>query len=159
MCIRDSRADFPYLDSKNVGKEVIYLDTAATSQKPKQVIEAVDRYYKYQNANPHRGAHYLSYVATEAYENSRDYIKEYIGAAHREEVIFTRNATEALNLIAYSYALDNLKAGDEILITILEHHANLVPWQILAKKTGAKLVYAYLNDDYSLDYDLSLIHI
>ncbi|MDU5534565.1 MAG: SufS family cysteine desulfurase [Anaerococcus sp.] len=153
MDIEKIRADFPYLDSKNVGKEVIYLDTAATSQKPKQVIEAVDRYYKYQNANPHRGAHYLSYVATEAYENSRDYIKEYIGAAHREEVIFTRNATEALNLIAYSYALDNLKAGDEILITILEHHANLVPWQILAKKTGAKLVYAYLNDDYSLDYD------
>lgn len=153
MDIQKIRADFPYLDSKSLGKEIIYLDTAATSQKPIQVLEAVDKYYKYQNANPHRGAHYLSYVATEAYENSRDYIKEYIGAAHREEVIFTRNATEALNLIAYSYALDNLKAGDEILITILEHHANIVPWQMVAKKTGAKLVYAYLNDDYSLDYD------
>ena len=152
MDIQKIRADFPYLDSKSLGKEVIYLDTAATSQKPKQVLEAVDKYYKYQNANPHRGAHYLSYLATEAYENSRDYIKEYIGAAHREEVIFTRNATEALNLIAYSYALDNLKAGDEILITILEHHANIVPWQQVAKKTGAKLVYAYLNDDHSLDY-------
>lgn len=153
MDIQKIRADFPYLDSKSLGKEVIYLDTAATSQKPKQVLEAVDKYYKYQNANPHRGAHYLSYLATEAYENSRDYIKEYIGAAHREEVIFTRNATEALNLIAYSYALDNLKAGDEILITILEHHANIVPWQMVARKTGAKLVYAYLNDDHSLDYD------
>lgn len=153
MDINKIRADFPYLDSKSLGKEVIYLDTAATSQKPIQVLDAVDEYYKYQNANPHRGAHYLSYVATEAYENSRDYVKEYIGAANREEVIFTRNATEAMNLIAYSYAMDNLKEGDEILITILEHHANIVPWQQVAKKTGAKLVYAYLNDDYSLDYD------
>ncbi|WP_297281608.1 aminotransferase class V-fold PLP-dependent enzyme, partial [uncultured Anaerococcus sp.] len=153
MDIEKIRADFPYLDSKNVGKEVIYLDTAATSQKPVQVIEAVDKYYKYKNANPHRGAHFLSYEATQAYENSRDEIKEYIGAKHREEVIFTRNATEALNLIAYSYALDNLHEGDEILITILEHHANLVPWQQVCKKTGAKLVYAYLKDDYSLDYE------
>ncbi|WP_282929190.1 cysteine desulfurase [Anaerococcus sp. Marseille-Q7828] len=153
MDIEKIRADFPYLDSKNVGKEVIYLDTAATSQKPKEVIDAVDNYYKYQNANPHRGAHYLSYVATTAYEESRDYIQKYIGAKHREEVIFTRNATEALNLVAYSYAMANLKKDDEILITILEHHANLVPWQIVARKTGAKLVYAYLNDDHSLDYD------
>lgn len=153
MDIEKIRADFPYLDSKNVGKDVIYLDTAATSQKPIQVLDAVDKYYKYKNANPHRGAHYLSYVATEAYENSRDYVREYIGAAHREEVIFTRNATEAMNLIAYSYALDKLEEGDEILITILEHHANIVPWQQVAKKTGAKLVYAYLNDDYSLDYE------
>lgn len=153
MDIEKIRADFPYLDSKKVGKNVIYLDTAATSQKPKEVIDAVDNYYKYQNANPHRGAHYLSFVATTAYENSRDKIKEFIGAKNREEVIFTRNATEALNLIAYSYALENLKANDEILITILEHHANLVPWQIVAKKTGAKLVYAYLNEDYSLNYE------
>ena len=153
MDIEKIRADFPYLDSKNVGKEVIYLDTAATSQKPKEVIDAVDNYYKYQNANPHRGAHYLSYVATTAYEESRDYIQKYIGAKHREEVIFTRNATEALNLVVYSYAMANLKKDDEILITILEHHANLVPWQIVARKTGAKLVYAYLNDNHSLDYE------
>lgn len=153
MEIEKIRADFPYLDSQKVGKEVIYLDTGATSQKPNQVIEAVDNYYKYQNANPHRGAHYLSYVATEAYEGARDRIASYIGAKNREEVIFTRNATEALNLIAYSYAMNNLSAGDEILITILEHHANLVPWQMVAKHTGAKLVYAYLKDDYSLDYD------
>ena len=153
MDINKIRADFPYLDSENVGKEVIYLDTAATSQKPIQVIEAVEKYYKYKNANPHRGAHFLSYEATQAYENSRDYIQKYLGAEHREEVIFTRNATEALNLISYSYALENIKEGDEILITILEHHANVVPWQQVAKKTGAKLVYAYLNDDHSLDYD------
>lgn len=153
MDIQKIRNDFPYLDKDHLGRDVIYLDTAATSQKPIQVLEAVDNYYKYQNANPHRGAHYLSMVATNAYEDSRDYVKEYIGAAHREEVIFTRNATEALNIIAYSYAMKNLKEGDEILITILEHHANLVPWQRIRDLTGAKLVYAYLNDDYSLDYD------
>lgn len=153
MDIQKIRNDFPYLDKDHLGRDVIYLDTAATSQKPIQVLEAVDNYYKYQNANPHRGAHYLSMVATNAYEDSRDYVKEYIGAAHREEIIFTRNATEALNIIAYSYAMKNLKEGDEILITILEHHANLVPWQRIRDLTGAKLVYAYLNDDYSLDYD------
>ena len=153
MDIEKIRSDFPYLDSKNLGRDIIYLDTAATSQKPIQVIEAVEKYYKYQNANPHRGAHYLSHVATTAYEDSRDFIQTYIGAKSREEIIFTRNATEALNLVAYSYAMNNISKGDEILITILEHHANLVPWQIIAKKTGAKLVYAYLNDDYSLDYE------
>ena len=153
MDIQKIRNDFPYLDKEKLGREIIYLDTGATSQKPIQVLEAVDNYYKYQNSNPHRGAHYLSHVATEAYENSRDVVRDFIGAGHREEIIFTRNATEALNLIAYSYALDNISEGDEILITILEHHANLVPWQMIAKKTGAKLVYAYLNDDYSLDYD------
>lgn len=153
MDIQKIRTDFAYLDKEKVGKEVIYLDTGATSQKPIQVIEAVDNYYKYQNANPHRGAHHLSYVATQAYEGARDRIAAYIGAKHREEVIFTRNATEAINILAYSYAMENLSENDEILITILEHHANLVPWQMVAKHTGAKLVYAYLNEDASLDYD------
>lgn len=147
------RNDFSYLDAKKVGKDVIYLDTAATSQKPNRVIEAVDSYYKYKNANPHRGAHYLSWVATEAYENGRDVIKKFINAGSRNEIVYTKTTTEALNLLAYSYGLDNLKAGDEILITILEHHANLVPWQMVAKATGAKLVYAYLKEDASLDYD------
>ena len=146
------RKDFPYLDGAKVGKDVIYLDTAATSQKPKQVIEAVDSYYKYKNANPHRGAHYLSWVATEAYENGREVVREFINAKSRNEIVYTKTTTEAMNLLAYSYGLDNLKAGDEILITILEHHANLVPWQMVAKTTGAKLVFAYLNDDHSLDY-------
>lgn len=147
------RADFPYLDSDKVGKEVIYLDTGATSQKPAYVIDAVDEYYRYSNANPHRGAHFLSWKATEAYEETREVVKDFIGAKKSSEIVFTRSTTEALNLLAYSYGLNNLKKDDEILITILDHHANLVPWQIVAKKTGAKLVYAYLNDDYSLDYD------
>lgn len=147
------RADFPYLDSEKVGKEVIYLDTGATSQKPACVIDAVDEYYRYSNANPHRGAHFLSWKATEAYEETRQVVKDFIGARKASEIVFTRSTTEALNLLAYSYGLNNLKKDDEILITILDHHANLVPWQMVAKKTGAKLVYAYLNDDYGLDYD------
>ena len=153
MDIEKIRNDFSYLDAKKVGKDVIYLDTAATSQKPNKVIEAVDAYYKYKNANPHRGAHYLSWVATEAYENGRDVIKKFINAGSANEIVYTKTTTEALNLLAYSYGLDNLKAGDEILITILEHHANLVPWQMVAKATGAKLVYAYLKEDGSLDYE------
>ena len=147
------RADFPYLDSEKVGREVIYLDTGATSQKPAYVIDAVDEYYRYSNANPHRGAHFLSWKATEAYEETREVVKDFIGARKSSEIVFTRSTTEALNLLAYSYGLNNLKKDDEILITILDHHANLVPWQMVAKKTGAKLVYAYLNDDYGLDYD------
>lgn len=147
------RADFPYLDSEKVGKDVIYLDTGATSQKPAYVIDAVDEYYRYSNANPHRGAHFLSWKATEAYEETREVVKDFIGARKSSEIVFTRSTTEALNLLAYSYGLNNLKKDDEILITILDHHANLVPWQMVAKKTGAKLVYAYLNDDYGLDYD------
>ena len=153
MDIKEIRKDFPYLDAAKVGKDVIYLDTAATSQKPIQVIEAVDSYYKYKNANPHRGAHYLSWIATEAYENGREVVKNFINAKSRNEIVYTKTTTEAMNLLAYSYGLDNLKEGDEILITILEHHANLVPWQMVAKATGAKLVYAYLKDDASLDYE------
>lgn len=147
------RADFPYLDSEKVGKKVIYLDTGATSQKPTCVIDAVDQYYRYSNANPHRGAHYLSWKATEAYEETREVVKNFIGAKSAREIVFTRSTTESLNLLAYSYGLNKLKKDDEILITILDHHANLVPWQMVAKKTGARLVYAYLKDDYSLDYD------
>ena len=153
MNVDELRKDFPYLDVAKVGKDVIYLDTAATSQKPRQVIEAVDNYYRYKNANPHRGAHYLSWVATEAYENGREVIRKFINAKSRNEIVYTKTTTEAMNLLAYSYGLDNLKAGDEILITILEHHANLVPWQMVAKATGAKLVFAYLKDDHSLDYE------
>lgn len=147
------RADFPYLDSEKVGKKVIYLDTGATSQKPSCVIDAVDQYYRYSNANPHRGAHYLSWKATEAYEETREVVKNFIGARSAREIVFTRSTTESLNLLAYSYGLNKLKKDDEILITILDHHANLVPWQMVAKKTGARLVYAYLKDDYSLDYE------
>ncbi|WP_297788419.1 cysteine desulfurase [uncultured Anaerococcus sp.] len=153
MNVEKIRDDFAYLDGKKVGKEVIYLDTGATSQKPSCVIEAVDNYYRYSNANPHRGAHFLSWKATEAYENTREVVRKFIGAKRASEIVFTRSTTESINLLAYSYGLSKLRSGDEILISILDHHANLVPWQMVAKKTGAKLVYAYLKDDYSLDYD------
>jgi cysteine desulfurase/selenocysteine lyase len=153
MDIEKIRKDFPFLDEEKVGKKVIYLDSAATSQKPEEVIEAVDNYYRYSNANPHRGAHYLGWKATETYENTREKVKNFINAKRSEEIVFTRNATESLNLVAYSYALENIKEGDEILITILEHHANLVPWQMVAKRKKATLKYAYLRDDLGLDYE------
>lgn len=153
MDLKKIRQDFPFLDGKKVGKDIIYLDSAATSQRPSSVLEAVDEFYKYSNANPHRGAHYLGWKATEAYENTREKVKNFINAKRSEEIVFTRNATESLNLVAYSYGLEKLKEGDEILITILEHHANLVPWQMVAKKTGAVLKYAYLKDDFTLDYE------
>ena len=153
MDIEKIRKEFPFLDEKNTGKKVIYLDSAATSQNPISVINAQAYYYKYSNANPHRGAHFLSWKATEAFENTREKIKDFINAEKCEEIIYTRNATESLNLVAYSYACENLKKGDEIVISILEHHANLVPWQRVCKETGAILKYVYLNDDYSLNYD------
>ena len=153
MNIEEIRRGFPFLDSEKVGKEVIYLDTGATSQKPESVIDAVADYYRYSNANPHRGAHFLSWKATEAYEETREVVRKFIGAKRTDEIVFTRSTTEALNLLAYSYGLNKLKAGDEILISILDHHANVVPWQMVAKKTGAKLVYAYLDRDYGLDYE------
>ena len=153
MNIEQIRKEFAYLEADKVGKDVIYLDTAATSQKPNRVIEAVDSYYKYKNANPHRGAHYLSWTATEAYENGRETVRKFINAKSRDEIVYTKTTTEAMNLLAYSYGLNNLKEGDEVLVTILEHHANIVPWQMVAKATGARLVFAYLNDDNSLDYD------
>lgn len=153
MNVEEIKKDFAFFDAKKVGKKVTYLDNAATSQRPNYVLDKVVEFYKYSNANPHRGAHYLGWKATEIYENTREKIQKFIGAKSSKEIIYTRNATEGLNLVAYSYALNKLKKGDEILITILEHHANLVTWQMVAKKTGAKLVYAYLNDDYSLDYD------
>lgn len=152
MNIEKIREEFPFLDEEKTGKKVIYLDSAATSQKPISVINAQASYYKYSNANPHRGAHYLAWKATEIYENTRKKIQKFINAEKAEDIIYTRNSTEALNLVAYSYAREKLKKGDEILISILEHHANLVPWQRVAKETGAILKYVYLNDDFSLDY-------
>ena len=153
MDIEKIRKEFPFLDEEKTGKKVIYLDSAATSQSPLSVINAQADYYKYSNAGPHRGAHFLSWKATEAFEDTRKKVKEFINASKDEEIIYTRNATESLNLVAYSYACENLKKGDEIVISILEHHANLVPWQRVAKETGAVLKYVYLNDDYSLNYD------
>ena len=134
--IEKIRSDFPYLDEKNMGRKIIYLDNSATSQKPISVIKTVEEYYKYENANPHRGAHYLTVKATDAYEGVREKVAKFINAKLLAEIIFTRNTTESLNLIAYSYALENLNKGDEILITILEHHSNFVTWQYVAEKTG-----------------------
>lgn len=148
--VLEIRKDFPYLNLKINDRPIVYLDNAATSQKPQSVIQAVKDFYENSNGNPHRGAHTLSVKATQIYEGARSKIAEHINAEPCE-VIFTRNATESLNLVAYAYALDNLKAEDGILITLLEHHSNNVPWQFVSKKTGAKLNYVELNDNLSVD--------
>lgn len=137
------REDFPILQNR----ELIYLDSAATSQKPRQVIDAMTRFYESENANPMRGLYELSVQATETYERARHAVKELIGARHDCEIIFTRNTTESINLAAYSYGLSNIKEGDEIVVSIMEHHSNLLPWQMVAKRTGAKLVYLYCGRD------------
>ena len=140
------KKDFPLLENENI----TYLDSGATTQKPIQVIKAVEEFYQKYNANPHRGAYSLSVEATEQYENTRTQIAKFINARHREEIIFSKNATESLNLIAYSYGMDNLKKDDEVVISIMEHHSNLVPWQKVTKKTGSKLNYMYINDEFEL---------
>lgn len=140
------KEDFPILKNRNI----TYLDSGATTQKPLKVINSVKEFYENNNANPHRGAYTLSMDATEEYENARTKIAKFINAGSREEVIFSKNASESLNLIAYSYGLDNLKENDEICISIMEHHSNLVPWQSVAKKTGAKLSYMYINNEFEL---------
>lgn len=152
MDINEVRKDFPYLSSEK-NKDLVYLDNAATSQRPIQVLDAIRDYYINSNANPHRGAYKLSYESTQAYENTRKKVSDFINAESEKEIVFVRNATEALNLIAYSYGLSSLKEGDEILISVAEHHSNLVSWQTVAEKTGAKLNYFYLNDDYSFDLE------
>ncbi len=146
MSIRD---DFPILKNRNI----TYLDSGATTQKPIQVINAVSEYYENNNANPHRGAYTLSQDATEAYENTRTKIAKFINARHREEIIFSKNASESLNLLAYSYGLNNLSEGDEVVLSIMEHHSNLVPWQFVTEKTKAKLNYMYINDKYEISDD------
>ena len=140
------KKDFPLLENENI----TYLDSGATTQKPIQVIKAVEKFYQKYNANPHRGAYSLSVEATEQYENTRTKIAKFINAKHREEIIFSKNATESLNLIAYSYGLDNLKKDDEVVISIMEHHSNLVPWQKMTKQTGSKLNYMYINENYEI---------
>ena len=146
MEINNIKKDFPLLENENI----TYLDSGATTQKPIQVIKAVEEFYQKYNANPHRGAYSLSVEATEQYENTRTKIAKFINAKHREEIIFSKNATESLNLIAYSYGLDNLKKDDEVVISIMEHHSNLVPWQKMTKQTGSKLNYMYINENYEI---------
>ena len=140
------KKDFPMLQSKNI----TYLDSGATTQKPIQVIKAIEEFYEKYNANPHRGAYSLSMEATEVYENTRTKIAKFINSKHREEIIFSKNATESLNLLAYSYGMEYLNKNDEIVISIMEHHSNLVPWQKVAKQTGAKLNYMYSNEQFEI---------
>jgi len=142
--------DFPILQTKMNGRPIVYLDNGATTQKPEAVIKAVADYCTYCNANPHRGAYELSVKATDIYETARTRTQHFIGAARPEEIIFTKNATEALNLVAYSYGCANIREGDEIVITISEHHSNIVPWQFVAKARGAVLKYIYLAEDGNL---------
>ncbi len=139
--------DFPILNQKMNGKRLVYLDNAATSQRPLPVIRAVDEFYRTQNANPHRGLYELSVKATQRYEDARSAVRKFIGAGEDCEVIFTRNASESLNLVAYSYGMTFLREGDEIALPVSEHHSNLVPWQMVAKAKGAKLVYLYPDRD------------
>ena len=146
MNSEEIKKDFPLLQEKNIA----YLDSGATTQKPIQVIEKINEFYKSYNANPHRGAYTLSMEATEIYENTRTKIAKFINAKHREEIIFSKNATESLNLIAYSYGLENLKKDDEVVLSIMEHHSNLVPWQYVTKTTGSTLKYMYINDEFEL---------
>ncbi len=140
------RRDFPALWQEVNGRPLVYLDNAATSQKPRGVIDAVSRYYERDNANIHRGVHALSIRATDGYEKARDRVQRFLGAARRDEIIFVRGTTEAVNLVAQSYGRANVGAGDEILITGLEHHSNIVPWQMLCGQTGARLRVAPIDD-------------
>ena len=148
--VLEIRKDFPYLNEEKVGKKVIYLDNAATSQKPQAVIDTITNYYSYQNGSPHRGSHYLSMSATEIYEGTRKKVKNFLNAKRTTEIIFTKNASEALNLVAYAYGLKNLQKDDEIMLSIMEHHSNLCTWQFLTEKTAAKLNYIYLDEDFQL---------
>lgn len=147
------RADFPILNQEINGHPLIYLDSAATSQKPFAVLDCLRHYYLNDNANVHRGAHTLSVRATEAYEAAREKVAHFIQARSPREIVYTRNATEAINLVAYSWGLNYLKAGDEIITSVMEHHSNLVPWQMVAQKTGAVLKFVQLNEQEGLDLE------
>ncbi|MFP4068878.1 MAG: cysteine desulfurase [Verrucomicrobiota bacterium] len=147
------RKDFPILATEVRGKPLSYLDNAATAQKPRAVSDAVARYYREENANIHRGVHYLSEKATDAYEAARGNVARFIGARDEDEIIFVRGATEGINLVAHGFVESVLREGDEILITHMEHHANIVPWQIAAEKTGAVLKVAPVTDEGELDLE------
>ncbi|MFO1445270.1 cysteine desulfurase [Bacillus sp. Bva_UNVM-123] len=153
MDIKGIRQLFPILHQEVNGHPLVYLDSAATSQKPIQVIEAVDKYYREYNSNVHRGVHTLGTRATDNYEGAREKVRKFINAKSTEEVIFTRGTTTALNTVATSYARENLKEGDEIVISYMEHHSNIIPWQQVAKHTGAILKYLPLQEDGTISLD------
>jgi len=147
------RADFPILNQDVNGKPLLYFDSAASSHKPTAVLEALQRYYLTDHSNVHRGAHTLSGRATDAYEAAREKLAQFVNAASFKEIVFTRNATEAINLVAYSWGMMELKAGDEIILTTMEHHSNLVPWHIVAERTGAVLKPVRVTDEGEFDLD------
>jgi cysteine desulfurase / selenocysteine lyase len=155
----DLRLDFPILYQEVNEKPLVYLDNAATSQKPLAVLDALQNYYRRDNANVHRGVHTLSARATDSYEGARDKIASFVNAASRQEIVFTRNATEAINLVAYSWGHANLTPGDEIILSVMEHHSNLIPWQLLAQRTGTVLKFVELTEtqEFDLDHFRSLI--
>ncbi|TDI53829.1 MAG: cysteine desulfurase [Acidobacteria bacterium] len=150
MDLRSLRSDFPILDREVNGTRLVYLDSAATTQKPQSVLDAMDDYYRLHNSNVHRGAHTLAAEATEMYEAARGRVAGFIGA-QPNDLVFVRGATTGINFIAYGWGLNHLKAGDKIIVTIMEHHANIVPWQLVSRITGAELVYLELNEDYTVD--------
>lgn len=149
MDVNEIRKDFPIFKNRDIA----YLDSGATTQKPQYVIDKVSEYYETCNANPHRGAYGLSIEATALYEEARLKVAKFINAKSAEEIIFSKNASESLNLVAYSYGLDNLKQGDEVVLSIMEHHSNLVPWQMVTKKTGSTLKYMYIDDKFELTHE------
>lgn len=147
------RPDFPILDQRVHDQPLVYLDNAATSQKPRQVIDALRHYYEWDNANVHRGVHTLSMRATDAYEAAREKVAKFVNARSFQEIVFTRNASEAINVVAYSWGMSQLQAGDEIILSVAEHHSNLVPWQLVAQRTGAVLKFVGLDATESLDLE------
>jgi cysteine desulfurase/selenocysteine lyase len=149
------REDFPILKRKINGHPLIYFDNAATSQKPKQVIDAIRDFYENYNANVHRAVHTLSQEASELYEKAHEEIANFINAKGMEEIIFVRGTTEAINLVAYAWGLHNLKRDDEVIVTLMEHHSNIVPWEILSKIRGFKIKYAGIKNDGTLNFQTS----
>lgn len=151
--VQKIKADFPILSRQINGHNLVYLDNSATSQKPQQVLDAVNDYYKTSNANVHRGSHTLADEATSLYEKSRETVAKFIGAQKKEEIVFVRNATEAINLVAYSFAENSLEPGDEVLLGAWEHHSNLIPWQQVCLRKGARLIFMYPTKDGLFDFD------
>src|SRR5208283_2618146 len=147
------REDFPILSERPYGKELVYLDNAASAQKPREVIERLTHFYEHEYANVHRGLHYLANAATDAYEAARESVRRFLNAASAEEIVFTRSATEAINLVASSYGLNGIGEGDEIVLSVMEHHSNIVPWHFHRERKGAVLKWVDVADDGSFSLE------
>ena len=150
MKIDEIRAKFPALSETVYGKPLVYLDNAATSQRPESVLSMQDEYSRTANSNIHRGVHYLSNVATEHYEQARDAVRDFINAEHREEIVFTSGTTASINMVAYSFGDAFVKEGDNVVVSCVEHHSNLVPWQLLCRRKGAQMRVIPVDDDGTL---------